>query len=239
VVYDAGGPSDGSTCGGTTGTVCGNSDIGHFLANTAEQVPLPTALRVPGAYYCATADCYNSAADARVAGASGGPGGSTGRIDPPFWFGTEGWQGFSGENNFVEFGKKPYAVGETGGIHGEVIYASTRPFDDPALLIHTSWTPDVPGVTINLYKEGVAADKVTPTLTLIDTTTTSSWDDWAQGFRVPGTATAPGTPNMNCPGAARRSTGCLTTRSSSAMTACTTGTRCSRRPTTACTPSPA
>ena len=60
-------------------------------------------------------------------------------------FGSYGWQGFSGQNNFIEFGKKPYAPTETGGIHGEVIYASTRPFDDPGLLIHTSWTPDVPG----------------------------------------------------------------------------------------------
>src|SRR5216110_1478112 len=38
VVYDAGGPSDGSTCGGTTGTVCGNSAIGANMANTAEQI---------------------------------------------------------------------------------------------------------------------------------------------------------------------------------------------------------
>src|SRR5205807_3127703 len=38
---------------------------------------------------------------------------------------------------------------------------------------------------------------VTPTLTLVDHTTTSSWDDWAQGFHTNGTATVP---NMNCPG---------------------------------------
>ena len=68
-----------------------------------------------------------------------------------------------------------------------------RSFDDPALLIHTSWTPDVPGVTVNLYKEGTAPDG-TVSLTLIDTTKTSSWDDWAQGFR------SDGMPNMNCPG---------------------------------------
>ena len=54
-----------------------------------------------------------------------------------------------------------------------MIYASTRPFDDPALLIHTSWTPDVPGVTINLYQEGTAADGVTQTLKLVDTTKTT------------------------------------------------------------------
>jgi hypothetical protein len=201
VVYDAGGPSDGSTCGGTTGTVCGNSNIGHLLANTAERIPVPTNLRVPGAYYCATADC----ASAPVPLAGGGPGGSTGRVDPPYWFGTEGWQGFSGQNSFVEFGKKPYCAGvtcgptapataaENGGIYGEVIYASTRPFDDPTLLLHTSWTPDVPGVTINLYQEGTAPDGTT-SLKLVDTTKTSSWDDWAQGFR------SDGMPNMNCPG---------------------------------------
>jgi hypothetical protein len=188
VVYDAGGAADGTTGGGT-------STIGQFMANTVEQISVPAALRVPGAVYCASADCTGSSiATGPIAGGSSGPttGLSTGRIDPP-WVGTEGWQGFSGQNSFLEFGKKPFAVGETGGIHGEVIYASTRPFDDPALLIHTSWTPDVPGVTINLYQEGAAPDGTT-SLKLVDTTTTSSWDDWAQGFRTDGN------PNMNCPG---------------------------------------
>jgi hypothetical protein len=182
VVYDAGGPADGA-------------GIGQSYANTAETVPLPTNLRVPGAFYCANADCT----DAPSPLAPGGAGGSTGRVDPPYWFGTEGWQGFSGQNSFVEFGKKPYAAAtattpaENGGIFGEVIYASTRPFDDPALLIHTSWTPDVPGVTVNLYREGTAPDGTT-SLKLVDTTKTSSWDDWAQGFRTDDI------PNMNCPG---------------------------------------
>src|SRR5438445_873327 len=186
VVYDAGGPADGTPCGpsATPPTArCGNSSIAANLANTHEAIPVPANLRVPGARYCASADCPPGDT----------AGGSTGRIDPPFWFGTEGWQGFSGQNSFIEFGKKPYAAGETGGIFGEVIYASTRPFDDPTLLIHTSWTPDVPGVTVNLYKEGTAPDG-SVSLTLIDTTKTSSWDDWAQGFR------SDGMPNMNCPG---------------------------------------
>jgi hypothetical protein len=175
VVYDAGGPADGTTGGGTSG-------IASMMANTVEQIPVPTPLRVPGARYCASADCPTGDT----------AGGSTGRVDPP-WVTAEGWQGFSGQNSFIEFGKKPFAVGENGGIHGEVIYASTRPFDDPALLIHTSWTPDVPGVTINLYQVGTAADG-TDSLKLVDTTKTSSWDDWAQGFR------SDGNPNMNCPG---------------------------------------
>src|SRR5207302_6772507 len=118
---------------------------------------------------------------------------SSGRIDPP-WVGVEGWQGFTGQNNFLEFGKTPYVAGETGGIRGHVVYASTRPFDDPQLLVQTQWESLLPHVTINLYQEGFEADGVTPKLTLIDHTQTSSFDDWAQGFR------SDGVPNMNCPG---------------------------------------
>ena len=279
VVYDAGGPADGTPCGATASThsaPCGNSNIGHFMANTAETISVPTALRVPGAVYCASADCTGKSI-ANGPGSSDPPAVcstdstgnttcstplSTGRIDPP-WVLTEGWQGFAGQNNFLEFGKTPYAEGENGGIRGHVVYASTRPFDDPTLLLQLSWEPLIPNVTINLYQEGVAADNVTPTLKLVDTTKTSSFDEWAQGFR------SDGMPNMNCPGqgAASGTTPDLfffslynqpdwldtynatynggtlipsrTTRSSSAMTACTTGTSYSRRPTTACISSPA
>ncbi len=206
VVYDAGGPADG-TCTPATAP-CGNSGIAANMANTAEQVSVPVALRVPGAVYCAGADCGGKSI-ANGPGSSDAPSActtspttgattcttslSTGRIDPP-WVLSEGWQGFSGQNSFIEFGKTPFADGENGGIRGEVIYASTRPFDDPQLLIHTSWTPDVPGVTINLYQVGTAADG-SQSLKLVDSTKTSSWDDWAQGF-YPGT----NKPYMNCPG---------------------------------------
>jgi len=190
VVYDAGGPADGSSsCGQPGYPACGNSTIGHFMANTAETVPLPANLRVPGAVYCSNADCTGFSI-------KNGPGtsatGSTGRIDPP-WVTTEGWQGFSGQNNFVEFGKTPYAVGENGGINGHVVYSSTRPFDNPQLMAQNTWEPLVPGVTVNLYQEGTAPDG-SQSLTLVDTTKTSSWDDWAQGFR------SDGIPSMNCPG---------------------------------------
>ena len=204
VVYDAGGPADGTPCGTATTpptAPCGNSSIAGNMANSYESISVPGDLRVPGAFYCATADCT----DAATPFAPGGAGGSTGRVDPPTPFGSYGWQGFSGQNNFIEFGKKPYAPTETGGIHGEVIYASTRPFDDPALLIHTSWTPDVPGVTINLYQEVTAADGTTG-LHLVDTTKTTSFDDWAQGFRKDANgnllkdASGNYIPNMNCPG---------------------------------------
>ena len=196
VVYDAGGPSDnpfpvdalGNQLPCPAGQHCTN--ISPNLANSSEAFPVPSDLRFPGSYYCGDADC--SAENGLPKPLSGGPGGSTGRIDPPSVI-TEGWQGFIGQNEFVEFGKKPFATGENGGIHGEVIYASTRPFDDPSLLIHTSWTPDVPNVTVNLYKQSTAADGTT-SLTLVDTTKTTSWDDWSQGTR------SDGHPNMSCPG---------------------------------------
>ena len=223
VVYDSGGPADGTpACGdGKNGyPPCGATNvIGANLANTAEPISLPTNLRVPGSVYCANADCTGKSIDAAETGPGtssasdppsvctasvNGPAGfsyscstllSTGRIDSPWQGGVEGWQGYSGQNNFLEFGKEPYVPGENGGIKGHVIYASTRPFDDPQMLVQTQWEPLIPHVTINLYQEGTAADGVTPTLTLVDTTQTSSFDDWAQGFRADGV-----TPNMNCPG---------------------------------------
>ena len=197
VVYDAGGPADGSAaCGdGTAFPKCGSSTIADHLANTNETVPVPANLRVPGAVYCDNADCTGfSIATGPEAGGSSGPTAnlSTGRIDPP-WVLTEGWQGFSGQNNFLEFGKTPYVAGENGGIRGHVVYSSTRPFDDPQFGTQNVWEPLVPNVTINLYQEGTAPDG-SQSLTLVDTTKTSSWDDWAQGFR------SDGIPNMNCPG---------------------------------------
>jgi len=193
VVYDAGGPADGTTdCGTSNGNApCGTAAGFVNMANTAEQIPLPALLHIPGARYCASADCPTG----------DNAGGSTGRVDPPMvhpYGSTYGWQGFSGQNSFIEFAKKPFATGENGGIHGHVIYASTRPFDDPQLLLQLSWEPMVPHVTINLYKEGTAPDG-SQSLTLVDTTQTSSFDDWAQGFR------ADGNPNMNCPGQGRDS----------------------------------
>jgi hypothetical protein len=183
VVNDAGGPVDGSpSCGQPGYPACGNSTIGANLARTMEDNPLPANLRFPGSRYCANADC--------PAGDSAG--GSTGRVDPPYVT-SYGWQGFAGQNQFVEFGKQPFAAGENGGIRGHVIYASTRPFDDPALLLQLSWEPGVPKVQINLYQKGTAPDG-SSSLKLVDTTFTTSWDDWAQGFR------SDGIPNMNCPG---------------------------------------
>jgi hypothetical protein len=239
-VYDAGGPADGSTyCGpGNGARQCGTSTAYNFLANTYEAVPLPGDLSVPGAVYCAKADCVaestSFAAGTAIPSSSTA---STGRIDPP-WVGQEGWSGETSQGNWIEFGKAPFAgcnpalpvsatnfcvsvpnplynptggttastipVGENGGIHGLVKYAATRPFDDASQMIEQPWSPNVARVTINLYQEGFAADGVTPTLRMVDTTQSTSWDDWAQGF-YPGSTAGSGSgvgqkPYMSCPG---------------------------------------
>ncbi len=191
-VYDAGGQIDGPAPGG-------NGRTGKYqgLLNTTEAIPLPSTLRVPGAHYCSSADCSELNG---VAGfpAAGGSGGSTGRIDPGSVV-AEGTQGFISQTQIIEWGKLPYLVNENGGIRGHVVYSSTRPFDDPQLLFQNLWEPLVPNVTINLYQEKLAADGSVG-LTLVDQTVTSSFDKFAQGFRLNANGTVSTTPNMNCPG---------------------------------------
>ena len=214
-VYDAGGPADGTTaCGpGNGGPAVRNRPPTHNMSNTYETVPLPADLSVPGAVYCASADCTAEAMsgfrEGRGRPSSPPPStASTGRIDPP-WVWAEGWAGLNfGQSNWIDFGKAPYApapllatvpysiihpppagattstktqVGENGG-STERWVCLTRPFDDASQMIQQPWQPNVPNVTVNLDQEGFAADGVTPTLTLVDMTTTSSWDGWAQGF---------------------------------------------------------
>ena len=88
-----------------------------------------------------------------------------------------GVQGFISQRNRVDWGRTPYAEGENGGIVGTVVYSSTRPFDDMRFNVQTIWEPLVPRVTVNLYQKTTLADG-TQTLTLVDTTKTSSWDDY-------------------------------------------------------------
>ena len=209
-VYDAGGPANGTTCGGAYPACESGTPFDH-LANTKDPNPLPGNLSVPGAIYCNTAVCTGQSIATGVPVQSSSTA-STGRIDPP-WVQAEGWQGFSGQFNFIEFAKAPYCAGngtelgqcgatapataaENGGIQGHVVYTSTRAFDDPSLSVQQPWMPLVPNVTMNLYQESFAADGVTPVLKLVDTTQTSSFDKWAQGFR------SDGVPYMNCPGQA-------------------------------------
>ena len=207
-VYDAGGPPDGTQVPGA-----GSSSIADHLANTVERVSLPADLRVPGAVYCASADCSDQNLKTNPTGnkTSAPATLSSGTIMPPQpWGVTEAWQGLLGQVSFMEFAMKQYAPAqgalpaENGGIAGHVIYASTRPFDDPSLSLQLQWEPGVPHVVVNLYSESV--DSLgNKKLTLVDTTTSTSWDDWAQGFRHDAAgnllqANGGYIPNMNCPG---------------------------------------
>lgn len=205
-VYDAGGPVDCSSQATSQGMPCSN--IAANIANTKERVVLPNDLRVPGAFYCSGADCADAPVPLSAASAAGGgAGGSSGAVFPPQqWGTTQAWQGLLGQNTFMEFGVKPFNAGENGGIRGDVIYASTRPFDDPSLSLQLSWEPGVPRVKINLYSKTVD-DSGNEKLTLVDTTTTASFDDWAQGFRrdaggnlMQSSAGGGYITNMNCPG---------------------------------------
>ena len=83
----------------------------QVLANTYEKIPLPADLSVPGAVVLrANADCFGrQASPTGRRRATRSTQNSTGRIDPPFWFGSYGWQGYIGQGNFLEFGKKPFA----------------------------------------------------------------------------------------------------------------------------------
>ena len=82
---------------------------------------------------------------------------------------TQGFQGFLGQTSVIEWGKKDYDPGENGGISGVVYYSVTRAEDDPELGAPEPWEPGIPRVTVNLYD-------ATGT-TLLNTTTTDSWDD--------------------------------------------------------------
>jgi hypothetical protein len=205
VVNDAGGQLDGAKGFGGNGNT---SSAYQAILNSTESFSLPPSLRYPGTVYCALGDpqcsLNNLIAGGGVSAAetcttntdgvtSTCTGLSTGRIDPGS-VEVEGWQGGVSEYNIIDFGKFPYIAGETGGIRGHVVNATTRPFNDPQMTFQNLWEPLVPNVTINLYVEGTAPDGST-SLTLVDTTTTTSFDAWAQGFRADKS-----TPNMSCPG---------------------------------------
>ncbi len=66
---------------------------------------------------------------------------------------TQAFQGFLGQTNRIEWGKKNYESGENGGISGVVFYAITRAEDDPRYAIGEEWEPGIPRVQVNLYRD--------------------------------------------------------------------------------------
>jgi hypothetical protein len=105
-----------------------------------------------------------------------------------------GIQSYISQRNVINWGRTPYEAGENGGIQGVVVYSSTRPFDDQRYNVQTIWEPLVPRVTMNLYRKDKKADG-TETLTLMDHTLTSSWDDWVSAVDANGKQV-----NLQCPG---------------------------------------
>jgi hypothetical protein len=119
---------------------------------------------------------------------------STSRVEIPGAY-SYGLQGFISQRNTINWGRVPYAAKENGGIQGVVVYSTTRPFDDQRYNVQTLWEPLVPRVTVNLYRKGKTADG-TETLTLVDSTLTSSWDDYVNSVDlITGKQV-----NMQCPG---------------------------------------
>ena len=133
-----------------------------------------------------------------------------------------GTQGFISQRSRIEWIKTPYAAGENGGIQGNVVLAVTRAYDDQRLNVQSIWEPLVPRVRVNLYRRQTNADGTT-SLVKVDSTTTTSWDDWvntvygadgnqyvlapdqtmrdASGNPAPAAAYPPGKQvNMTCPG---------------------------------------
>ena len=79
------------------------------------------------------------------------------------------FQGFIGQTNAFQWGKRHYPNGENGGITGIVFYDVTRDVNDPELSAAQVWEPGIPGVTVNLYDSTGTK--------LLNTTKTDSWDD--------------------------------------------------------------
>jgi hypothetical protein len=66
----------------------------------------------------------------------------------------QGIQTFQGQTNRIEWGKKNYGPGESGGIAGIVYYAITRAENDPRFGTGDPWEPGIPRVQVNLYPDG-------------------------------------------------------------------------------------
>ena len=118
---------------------------------------------------------------------------SSNRVEIPGAY-SYGSQGFISQRNTINWGRIPYAQGENGGIQGIVVYSSTRPVDDQRFNVQTIWEPLVPRVTVNLYRRQKLSDG-SDTLVLVDTTKTSSWDDFVNAVDANGIQM-----NMQCPG---------------------------------------
>ncbi len=110
-----------------------------------------------------------------------------------------GLQGFISETQRIDWGKTVLPPGQNGGFSGLVVYASTRGFDDPSLEVQFLWEPLVPRVPVYLYQKKTAPDG-TVTLLRVARTTTTSWDDIANGTYTDFINNPLGIAKPSCPG---------------------------------------
>ena len=152
VVYDAGGPADGHLHAATADRPSGlrNSNDRAILANTDEAILVPADSARPGR------GLLRPMRTAPVSRLPMGPvrSGLEQALHRPHRsaLGRRKAGRASPARTASSSSARSPSPGENGGIHGHVVYASTRPFDDPALLLQLSWEPLVPHVTINLYR---------------------------------------------------------------------------------------
>jgi hypothetical protein len=64
----------------------------------------------------------------------------------------EGFNGFAGNTNIFEWGKKAYGPGENGGITGIVFNQVTRAENDPRFATAETWETGIPRAQVNLYQ---------------------------------------------------------------------------------------
>jgi len=69
----------------------------------------------------------------------------------------EGVQTFLGQTNILMWGKKPYDIGENGGITGIVFYAVTRAENNPQYAGAEVWEPGIPRIQVALYEDNLPA----------------------------------------------------------------------------------
>ena len=88
----------------------------------------------------------------------------------------EAFQGFIGQTNTFQWGKRHYPDGENGGITGVVFYDVTRAENNPELAAAEVWEPGIPGVTVNCIRARPGQVPNTGDDVLLNTTVTDSWD---------------------------------------------------------------
>ena len=73
---------------------------------------------------------------------------------------TQAFQGFLGQKNVIEWGKKAWGPGENGGISGVAVYSITRAEDDPAFAAAEEWEPGIPRLQVALFESNLAEEIV-------------------------------------------------------------------------------